>query len=645
MKFVKSLTAALLCMLLVCSLGVSAFAYNDVTLDDEATPYIEYVDRLGILTATWNGDFKPEQYLTRADAIIAIYKMLYGKEIDASLYADSTIAFVESGDTGDINEKSVLKAYLTWANDNFLVSTNVKDAKFAPAEAITANEFMTLLAKTLRLVEDADATYPDDYTSAVADLVGDIEPGNKPVTRKQAAVALANAIVSADGVAGELGVYTDYDGKPTDSLAVKVFNMSSIELVIRATKNKSLGYNVKNGTLLSNGVDVDLSQDLSDYVGYGIVVTYRDSDNSSTYTEDEELLTYSISSTVCTNVTLDKLSISSGNSISVTGTSASYNIGTSTYLYLNDDVWPLDDEKYDLVKLIPAIGRVTSITNRSNLQFKCMAAKADDTYLATVFATEYKPGKIVGINKSYYSVYDYYYAGTDQEIKTYHISDCVLASGVQLSVGTYVNFYESSSKCYFTPGTTILSGVWERINGGYTLSGGKEVMEHAFYRTGDCALQFDPNEETATKYQLIVDNSGSNLLITWESYKTNYAQMKITGIVTSGNSHKITATKLSDNSSVTFDVLFDNVDSTTALAVGDFIDYSDNGAQTPVVYVRKASPITADVTNCGEYFMTNDGKNTKYYKNAYFTDESGFTTGNATLYLDMANTVVAIVAK
>lgn len=645
MKLAKSLMASILTVLLVCTMCFSAFAYNDVPMEDEAMPYIEFVDRLGILPSTWNNDFQPEQYLSRADAVVAVYKMLYGADIDPSLYEDVTIDFVVSGDSGDIEQTSVLRAYLAWAKDNYLITTELEEPLFKPADPITANEFMTLLAKILRLVKDPNtATYPDSYTDAVADLVGDIEAGDGPVTRKQAAIALANAIMSSEGTLNELGVYTSFEGEPLDSLAVKVFHMSSVDLIIRATTGRTLGYDVKNGTLLSNGADVDLGEDLSDYVGYGIAVTYRDGDNSGTYTEDEEVLTYSIGSTVSATVPLDDLSIASGNSISVTSGSASFQIGSSTFMYLNDDPWPIGDDKYDLVTMVSAIGKTTSITNRSNLRFKCMAANSDSKYLATVFATESKPGKIVGINKGYYSVYDYYYAGTSKEIKTYHISDCTFSNPVK--VGDFINFYESAGKLYCNPGTTKLSGVKDNENGVYTLVDDSELKEHMFFRPGDVILQKSENAENAIEYQFIVDDAGGTLVYTWENYKTNYRQMIIESISSSGNIHNITAKSLKSGETASFAVSYDNVDSTTALAVGDLIDVSDNDAEAPVIYVKKTASKTLSVSDMGDYFMdTVSGQ--KYYKNAYYMGNLGsggdFTSGTAKLNLDMANCVISIV--
>ena len=151
MKFFRSLIALCLTAIMLCTMGVSAFAYNDVPLDNESIKQIEFVDRLGIITSTWNGDFKPDQYLTRADAVIAVYKMLYKDEIDQSAYETAELEFIGDGTTGDISDGSALKAYLAWARDNYLITTNVENSLFKPSEPITADELLTLLAKVLSL--------------------------------------------------------------------------------------------------------------------------------------------------------------------------------------------------------------------------------------------------------------------------------------------------------------------------------------------------------------------------------------------------------------------------------------------------------------------------------------------------------------
>lgn len=653
MKLAKSFLSALIVVALVITMGVSAFAYNDVADDNEALQSIEYVDRLGILTSTWNGDFKPDQYLTRADAIVAIYRTINGKDIEAEDYEDledlaSGLEFLAVGETGDVSDTTNLKYYLAWAVDNFLVSTNTENSMFKPSEPITANELITLIAKILLLC-GTENSFPDDYTAVAADVVGGLEPGDEPVTREQGAVAIANAIISADGTAGEFGVYEDFDGAPLNSLAVNVFHMSSIDLVIRATAGRNLGYTVKNNLLLSNGADISLDEDLSDYVGYGINIIYRDADNSKTYTEDEEILTYSVSSTNTVSVDVSNISVTSGNTVTVSSESGTFNFGTATYLYLNDNPWPVDDEKYDLVKLVPAIGKISTIERRPNLKFKCMQAKETDTVLATVFASEAKPGKIVGINNGYYTIYDYYYAGSDAAYKTYYVSDCVFSSTVK--VGDYVSFYESSGKCHMEAGNVIQAAVTSTITDSagvtsYYITGDLEVIEHAFFQYGEVPLTIK-DDGSGPQYNFILENSGKNHLVTWELIETNYKLLEVVSVTPDNNkkTNEITAKTVGTDEEVKFTVAFDNTISTTALKAGDFITYSDNGAEDkPTVYVRKNASKTVEVKDMGDYFIELNSDKV-YYKNQYYKGDingKDFTSGKCIINVDIANCVVSI---
>ena len=426
--------------------------------------------------------------------------------------------------------------------------------------------------------------------------------------------------------------------------------MSSVNLVIRATTSRTLGYTVNNGVLLSNGADIDLGSDLSDYVGYGIEITYRDADNSKTYTEDEEVLTYTVSSINTAEVPVSSLSIATGNNVSVATSTGSFNFGTSTYLYLNDGPWPVDDEKYDLVKQIPAIGKVSTISNRDGFKFKCMVAKEGDKYLATVFATEAKPGKIVGINNGYYTVRDYYYLNTDKEFKTYYVSDCIFSSTVK--VGDYVTFYESADgTCYFNAGNTVTSAMFDSSvsattgQRSYTLKDNQVVSQHAFFSYG--AVNLVKDSTGAKTYNWILDDSGKGLLVTWEAVEANYAQLVVESITADDAKevNKIKAKDLATKKTVEFEVSFDNTMSTTKINAGDFINYSDNGAEAgAVVYVRKTPSKTVAVKDMGDYFVELDSDKV-YYKNQYYmgeVDGADFTSGECTLNLDMAGCVVSI---
>ena len=659
MKTFRSLLSAVLVMLLVCTMSVSAFAYNDVDPANDNMKAIEFVDKLGIIPSTWNGDFQPEQYFSRADAVIAAYKMLYGEAIDPTVYDSTGLAFNMSSQ-GDIEDGSALASYLVWAADNYLITTNTGDGLFRPAEPITANELITLLAKITRLVQDPNASYPDAYTDAFGELAGDLEPGDTPVTREQAAVAISNALVcEEDGKAGEIGVYEDFDGTPLTSLAVKAQHMSSIDLVIRATTSRSLGYTVKNGTLLSNGMDVDLGSDLSDYVGYSVSVTYRDSDASKTLTEDEPILAYSIGSATSATVPFSSVKINSGNTIAVEIESSPLAINTSTYLYLNDNPWPINEPDYDLTTLVSALGQSAFVENRPNFIFKCMYPM-EATVLTAVFATETRPAKIVGINNGIYSVFDFYKANSSDAVSHYSVTDCVFTNTVK--VGDYVNFYESNGKCYLMPGTTIVSTIDSRdvipdMPTEYALTDGTILKEHAFFTYGSVPLV--PGSKT--EYLFVVDDSGENYMLTWERYETNHAGLFVTDIVSDDakSIHTINAYNPTTKKDVKFDVKYENVNSASPIIAGDYINYSDNGAND----VKEAAEgeeekepkvfevyVTKNTTTKTINYITPEGAtnyivdvdtNKVYYKNQVCNTAA--SSGTATIVLDMAGTIVKII--
>lgn len=683
MKFLKSLTALCVAMLLVMSMCTMAFAYNDVSSDSESLAAIEFVDKMGILPATWTGDFKPDQDLTRADAIAAIYKMLHKEEINPADYESVALEFVGE-EYGNVQEGSLLKAYLCWAVDNFLVATNVEDGKFYPSQGITANELLTLLAKVLCLVEESDE-YPDDIVSKMDDIETGLEAGDEVVSREKGAVAIAAALVSSEGVGVELGTFVDEDGEPIVSLATQVYNMASADLVIRATKQKTLGYTVKNDLLLSNGADVEVKDDLSEYVGYGISITYCDSDNSGTFTEDEKLLSYSVNSTVSTTITAANLTVDSGDSATAQTEDGSITFATSTYLYLNDMPWPANDPHYDLsANVLTVNGEVRSIINRPNLTFKILKTGESGVALS-VFAYEPKPGKIVGVNNGIYSIYDYYCAGQNNAIKHFKVQDCVFSGNVQ--VGDFVTFYESNGVCYIGQGSAVVTALkkiekadLEHTPAGatkpvvaaklpkYTFADDTEHFEHAFFSIGDCSIKVSTNydeyadepqdpETLEPKYTFITDGSEQAFVVSWEAYQTNYANLVVESITASGNRSIIKAKNTKTGKAVIFSVYNVNINSTTEVKAGDVITYSDNGVKNDpesknpkelVTYVKK----TADVTSTFSYDAYNKcfydtATNEVYYMNQSFAGNLGtgadITSGivNVTLKLDMANTVVA----
>ena len=153
----------------------------------------------------------------------------------------------------------------------------------------------------------------------------------------------------------------------------------------------------------------------------------------------------------------------------------------------------------------------------------------------------------------------------------------------------------------------------------------------------------------------LVDDTKQEYLISWDRYETNQKLMQITDVtledikdgVTIYKQYTVTGTWLSSGSTGTFTVLGDNVSSPTAIAAGDYITYSDNGESGDelVTYMSKASEIDVNATFIDDSFRANNGKT--YYINSYYqgnilNPDNEFTTGDVTLVIDDAESVIAI---
>ena len=190
-----------------------------------------------------------------------------------------------------------------------------------------------------------------------------------------------------------------------------------------------------------------------------------------------------------------------------------------------------------------------------------------------------------------------------------------------------------------------------------------EHLEHVFFKLGDCKL-VAKEDLSGPKYTFLTDGSEDSYVITWEAYQSNYATLMIDTIAdgADGASYDIKATNIRTKESVQFNVLYENVNSTTELFAGDVITYSDDNVEgdtttdapataaavAPTVYVRKSASKTLTVKYDElERTFTDLATGKVYYTNQSFLGNKGVGASMAdgdvatvTLALDMANTVV-----
>ncbi len=656
MRALKSLLAAVLAVVMIVSLSVSAFAaYEEITYDDVSemygttlagvnTLYIKFVDKLGIIPSLTDGSFNPTAMITRADALKIAYRMLHYDYDELADYASTNTDFDEANG-GDINDVHTLKPYIAWAQDYQLINSEyVPDSKFEPTANITGEEFITLIAKVLSIADGTSTA--EDYETALEVVLMDSElnVSSESVNREQAAVVVARAMlfdVEYGDISEEMFIYfSDYN---LNCLATKVYGCMNTELIIRATKQRPMDYeNVISDVLFSNGVQLDIGADMSSYVGWPLEIIFMDKDGSGTLTQEEEIITYQFVSPWVDETTLSALTIESYAAIKGTAADTStFKLQTNSLLYLNDHLWPAD-HIYDLTSLVDYIEfapnttnkPATTILNRPNLKFTFMRYSSAEN-AGVVFASEWIPGKIMTITDDYISVYSYY----DNVTHIFEDNYVEMTSLANPSSGDYVNYYIAGDKLYLTAGTTAYLEEYNTVTSetdGEVLSVPAEdngmtvtYKKHLFYNT---ASKTPAN--LSGPVIAILDETRETYLALEEAKATKEVAVEISSANVNAEDDTyadIEATTLAGED-VKLKVKIDNISTITGVIdQGDFYTYYETEGGD--IIMNAIDPVTMNVIETEDYFITKGGQ--KYLKTESFdTDNDAFYNGTATLLID-----------
>lgn len=649
MKTIKSLLAAIMTIVMIACTSVSAFAayeeinYDDVhelygtTLSEVNLHYIRLVDKLGIISAHTNGSFDPFGKITRGEAIKIAYRMLHYNYDEVAEYDSETSSFDEL-EGGDLPDASMIRPYVAWAEDYQLVSSEyVPEKKFEPERNISGEEFITLITKTCGIStgEDNAAEYEEFQTIVLEG--SEVDASVESINREQAAIIVARAMMY-DANVGTIDVemlsgFRDFDGNLMNCLATKIYGCNTTTLTIRATENRPMNYEgVVKEVLLSNGVQVDIGADLSEFVGYNIDVIYMDKDHSGTFTEDEELITYQIASPVVNTVPLTELSVNSFASLSGTSSDTTYAIFSNTMLYLNDDVWPLGD-LYNLTKAVSAVNfkTPTPITGRPNLMLTFIQHGSGEN-ADVVLATEWIPGKLMTVTDNYISVYSYY----DGSVHVYDDNDVVLKEIANPQRGDYVNFYVASGKLHLTTGTveemeqilpTTVGDLGGVTNG--AVSGSARYYEHTFVNKPTVNIK-----EVVGPVVVVLDSTRSSYLAFEEKKATEDVAVEILGITPDAEgvtaAVKVRALDTGKESTLTVDL--DRITSRDGIIdIGDLYTYYVTAGEK--VVMEEISPIKTVAIETKDYFILDGGKKALKTE-GYISDTETLKFGEMILYMD-----------
>lgn len=652
--------AAVLTVVMIASLSVSAFAaYENITYDDVDemygttlsninTTYIKFVDSLGIISGTKNGNFMPEVNVTRGEALKIAYRMLHGTYDELEEYSMENTPFDENGDEGDINDVSLLKPYLAWALDYQLINSEyVPNNKFESNKNITGEEFITLITKTLGIsVEEDNEDNYKAFQEAVLDG-SELDASSQSVNREQAAVIVARAMIYDPEIEPSedlFATFADMDGNRLNCLATNVYGCSVTELTVRATRETPLTYKVTEDVLLSNGTEISVDADFSSYIGYPINVIYTDLDGSNTFTSDEKMLSYEILSPLVGKFSLSDVKMFDHAYFTATGSTAFY-VYPQAMMYLNGDVWPTD-EIYDLNSLPVAFGKPASlktVTNRPNLEFTFVQNSMAN--VDVVMAKEWIPGRVMAVTDNYVSVLSYY----NSDLLTYEDKDLVLNQIVNLKAGDYVNYFESNGKLHLSAGTVAELETYS-INEEGSLVGktagenGEKVsyIPH-LYKSKSAA----PIEAMTGNVIAVLDSTGTTFLTVEEKMVTEETAIELMSATFSQDNATVTvkgrdwATGEEVNLTVETDRI-ETLNGELNTTPGNVYTYAKTAGGKVNMYAVDRVEMT--VIESEDYFIV--GGEQKYLKASTYTDDSEAPiVGNVTLLIDHNKAVWAAYTK
>ncbi len=660
MKLWRSLLAVVLAVMLIASMSVSAFAYTDVLEGDTYYDYVHIVDSLGLIPANNVGDFNPKGYYTRGEALITAYRMINGGDEGKEEY-ESDMGLFE-----DVDSAHPLLPYLNWAYDNSLITNELEEKKFHPADPISAAEFLTLFVKVGNIDPNASASegegapmsggdgagttagelsYPESYIDAAYDFAGDILGDEETITREMAAMAIAQLLWYQDSETSiELTTLVDDQGNLLDNLATKVYGLNKVSLTIRATADRTMGFEFDGDVLLSNGSVMSTDEDLSPYIGHPIVVTYRDMDRSNTLTEDEEIISYLVNSLMIVKPEQAEIALTDNTTFTVNTMGMYFYMTNATRFYYNDRLWP-EDPAINLINIAGSTGSKSVIVNRPNMVFTVIPSEIFDSVtnnclILEVFVEEHHPAKIVDVTDGVYTLYDYYARGTDKEYVQFSTDKIVFKTG-NSSVGDYVNFYTAGDTCYMLDGSAIKTKIDSVAPGNVlVLEDGTKLTPHHLYQRSNTI------PEAGKEMVIITEDVAKTHYLAWE-YPNAVEKMSAMIISMTENLETVTYVlhDCTTGQQITIDVLLDNIYATSRIEAGEFIYYSkDTNGQYSVVRANVSEKVKLGVETEGYFVESSTGKiynKSKYYYGNLYTDT--FKEDYYKMVLDVSGNVLALI--
>lgn len=152
MKKIQSIVAGLLTVaLLTCS--ASAMSFPDVPKDSDYATAIEYVSELGVMVGSSNGNFNPNQIVSRCEMATIICRMLGTAENlpKSEVFTDVPTTHWANAYVGKVAELGIVGGY--------------GNGKYGPGDPVTYEQAITMIVRTIGEGDRANSNggYPNGF--------------------------------------------------------------------------------------------------------------------------------------------------------------------------------------------------------------------------------------------------------------------------------------------------------------------------------------------------------------------------------------------------------------------------------------------------------------------------------------------------
>lgn len=220
----KKLLALLVGVCMVLSMSVGVMAYPDVTEGTYVSEAVNVLSGLDVLNGFDNGNFNPNEPVTRAQMAKIICEILGYDNLTTS-----TTAFT------DVPADHWASGYISTAN-NLGIINGYGDGTYGPEEQVTYNQAAKMIVCALGYGVICDS-YPSSYLNHAntLKLFANIKAGGeKAATRADIAVLVYNALDAAMLVQTSFGSEDRYEVVENDTLLSTQLNVAKVKGIVNA---------------------------------------------------------------------------------------------------------------------------------------------------------------------------------------------------------------------------------------------------------------------------------------------------------------------------------------------------------------------------------------------------------------------------